>query len=476
MHRLWGALVTACLLATACRPSLEGDLRTSGRFRGLDVIEAEGGLWATALSSTESEREALTVASLTDEQSCTVPDVTSYFPRSGPDGKLAVAAWTAGPDGCGTLSFLDASCRPLMDPIACTPEPTEVVQDIFGEPFRHHLIIASAGGPFLLADPWGGRHLELAPAVERWRWAGGAALWLVGDGSLWLRDLAGGGDRKLGADVNEAVFMKDGAAAFADRDGVWLVRSREAEPELLAADACQPSVSRATGSLGYLAPCTDGRLVSHDLDSGVVTSVASGVGAFRTDTTPWFYTPGAADVGSIFATSDGAPVAVADRAKLSSVRHVTHDGRGSHLLLAGLDEYATGDLVRFDGSATTKLIAGVATFQVRHNHIAAVVDADAGIGTLVLRPEGDGGEDTVLGRHVPIDRFMFGDQLEAIGFLRDFDGRVGTLELVSLTTDDRYVLDSGVSELSEVRSMRFPGVAYIIPDGERAGIWFASPQ
>lgn len=479
-ERLWPAVeravLVACLLLGGCRPSLEGDLRTSGRFTGLEVVEAEGALFAAAIDDGDADQKTLTLTSLTEDgRSCTVPGVTAYFPRTGPEDRLGVVAWTPGTDGCGTLAFLDSSCRPLMQPIACTPEPTEVVQDILGGRFRHRLIVASEGGPMRLVDPWAGEELELAPAVEDWRWAGDATFWLVGRGSLSLRDLDGGGDRQLGADVNEAVFMKGGAAAFSDRDGVWLVRSRGAEPELLAADACRPSVSQNGKELAYLAPCADKRLVSHNLESGVITPVATGVTAFRTDTTPWFYTTGAADAGPLFAAASGAPLAVAEQAKLSSVRRVAHDGRTSHLLLAGLDGEHNGDLRRFDGATTTTLIADVAAFQVRHDHIAAVVGAEAGTGTLVLRPEADAGENTVLARRVPVERFLFGSQLEAIGFLRDFDGRAGTLELVSLTTDDRYVLDGGVSELVEVRSDRFPGVAYIVREGERAGIWFAAP-
>ncbi|HZO15894.1 MAG TPA: hypothetical protein VFB62_21620 [Polyangiaceae bacterium] len=444
MHLRLGALAAIVCIA-GCRPDLEGELKADGSFTGLQVFEADGSPWAGALSGSE-----LVLLSLADGQQCRVSEVSSFLPASN-----AVLTWSS-----GALGFVDTSCRELIEPIA-TEAPEELASRMLGGRWSEHVFVTTADGVLRLINPWANEVIALGSEVRAWRWAEAATLWMFEGGALVLRDLEGTPDRQLGIEVNDVSFLSPGEAVYADRDGVWWVRSPLDEPELLAAGGCEPQALRDGMGVAYLAPCAERRLVTHDLVIGTTEVIASGVDEYRADTSPIYFRQG----DMLFASTGGAVTEVAAQGVLSSVRRVSYQGQTAHLLL-------TTDmlLLRFDGSTTQTLFENVAAFQVRHEHIA-VVD---GAGTLLLQSEGGGGIEA-LSSAVPIDRFGFASQLEALGWIGGFDGVRGRLELDSLTTEDRGTLEDEASEFVEVRSDTLPGVAYLVPDGERAGIWFATP-
>jgi hypothetical protein len=474
-RRMRLAMVGACALV-GCTPTLEGEIRLGGSFEELAVVEAEGAAWAAALAIDGAEERHLELVALSDARRCAAAPVSRFFMNSGPDGALVLTTWTEADDGCGTLAFLDSSCNPLMTPIGCTPRPTRIAQDILGGAFRRHLVVESEDGPLRLVDPWAGVVVDLAASAQAWRWAAAASLWIHDGGELALLDLDDRkSDRRLGHEVSETLFMAGGQAVFRDREGLWLLTAPDAEPELVASDGCEVQASASGDALAYLSPCAERALVWHDLASESRVAIAGDVVAFRADTAPLFFVLGEGQDARLFAFAADTRVAVADRASLSSLRHVRHDDRDGHLLLAELGGDGAGVLLHFDGLGSTAVVDHVSSFQVRHGHIAALRDHAAGIGTLVLAPEG-GGAAEVIASGVPRARFGFASQLEALGFIADFDGRAGRLEALGLEGGERHVIAERASEFAEVRSDATPGLAYIVPDGDEAGIWFATPE
>jgi hypothetical protein len=471
-HRLRGLSFTL-IFCSGCEPELElqPQLRMAGNFSGLQLFEAEGTPWAAALATAGE----IALSSLADGRGCSGEAIDRCFPANDPDGAAAVVTWTAGVGDCGALGFLDQNCQALMEPLPCVAVPRKVAAGVLGGRWRRHLVIEGEDQSLRLVNPWAAEVVELGSAVRKWRWADITSMWMLDHDRLVLRDLDGGADRQLGAAVNDVTFTPKGAAIYGDEGGVWLVRSAAAEPELLSASACSPSATLDGKKVAYLSPCAERRLVLHALDTGEVTPVADGVAAFRTNTSPLFFLTGAdPEVGELYAYVGGAALPVASDASLASVRSVMHDGTTAYLALVGVDTPAPA-LVRFDGASTSTLIDHAVAFDVRHEHVAALIDEVAGLGTLVLLPEG-GGPLASVATGVPRERFAFSAQLEALGWIGGFDGKRGRLELDALTSDDHRVLDEEASEFVEVISEAQPGVAYLVPTGERAGIWFATPQ
>ncbi len=464
MHRICRTTLQllAGALAIGCAPSFEAHQQAKGSYSSLQAFEVGSLPWAAALGGDRAN--ALTLVSLGDARRCQVDDVEAFSVATNDHG-VAIVTWTREAPGCGALGFVDASCRPLMDPLRCNEAPAEVQARVLGDGFEDHIFIRTTSGVLWLVDPWDGASLALGSQVTAWRWADASSIWLVDGGTLSLRELDSGEARPFAEGVREAIFLTGGGVAYVDEQGLWWLRSAAHAPALIAPDACEAREAKPGASVAVLSPCGDRRLIVQPLAGGDAQVVASGVDAFRADTQPLFYTAGDA----LYAHDGTGAVHVADQASLDSLRRVSHDGQLSHLLLSGTT------LLSFDGVTTTPFITDVSSFDVRHDYVAALVGASDGIGRLMVRSEA-GGSPALVARGVPAHRYGFASALEALAFLRDYDGTRGTLEISALTSADRYVIDHGVSELAEVRSAALPGVAYLIPDGDRAGIWFATPE
>jgi hypothetical protein len=136
----------------------------------------------------------------------------------------------------------------------------------------------------------------------------------------------------------------------------------------------------------------------------------------------------------------------------------------------------TGDLVRIDAAGVSRVLArGVPSGGIvsADDGLAAVSGSDGLQGTLIVAPPGGSAFEKVAAG-VRIDHFHFIQNLHGVGYLQDFDGTSGTglLGVRVIATGDTFELGVRASEWHEV-GLPEPGVMYIVPGGDLAGIWFA---
>lgn len=137
----------------------------------------------------------------------------------------------------------------------------------------------------------------------------------------------------------------------------------------------------------------------------------------------------------------------------------------------------TGDAVLISqGGSARRLASRVArdSIATSKNGVAMVADSDGERGTLFVGDtSGKNLEEIATG--VAPGGYDFLGNLEAIVYLRDFDTEAGTgiLGVRVLGTGDTF--DTGI-RASEWRELAWPqpGLLYVIPSGDRAGVWFAA--
>jgi hypothetical protein len=135
-----------------------------------------------------------------------------------------------------------------------------------------------------------------------------------------------------------------------------------------------------------------------------------------------------------------------------------------------------GDLVRIDDAGVSRILArGVPRQGIVSdtNGLAAISDSDGSAGTLIVAPPDSTAFEKVA-KGVHVGTFQFIQNLRAVAYLRDFDSKAGagTLGVRVIETGDTFDVGVRASEWQEVGWPQ-PGILYVVPDGDRAGIWFA---
>jgi hypothetical protein len=140
-----------------------------------------------------------------------------------------------------------------------------------------------------------------------------------------------------------------------------------------------------------------------------------------------------------------------------------------------------GNLVAIAGATVSKPLAHA----VPRQHVladapgtAVVADYDGNRGTLLVAPAGTTDFEPVT-KGITLDELTNGgvnflQSLDAIGYLHDFDEKTGTgiLGASLIETGDTFDVGIRASEWEE-NGWPEPGILYVSPEGDAAGIWFA---
>jgi hypothetical protein len=304
-------------------------------------------------------------------------------------------------------------------------------------------------------------------------------------------------------------------------------------PQKIDSDACNVIFPSHWGGLGvsYRSPCADRQLVTYGSVSigGTPTKTIiddSVLGSPDVDlmgATPYvFYEKSddpKASTGTLYGgvlgttlesitdgvtrdSSRGAPIIdkVADGWRMTVVSDSTQGGRLVTWAKGGsLQDVASGvaqisgnfAIVNFDGSVGDLVALNGATVssplahRVPPQHIlvgdpgtAVVADYDGNRGTLLVAIDGSNDFEEVS-KGITISEMKNGNvaflqSLPAIGYLHDFDAESGTgiLGARLLETGDTFDIGIRASEWGEA-GWPEPGIFYVAPEGDAAGIWFA---
>jgi hypothetical protein len=142
---------------------------------------------------------------------------------------------------------------------------------------------------------------------------------------------------------------------------------------------------------------------------------------------------------------------------------------------------SVGNLVQLSGTSVSRPLARKVPRQriLSDNHGTAVLaNYDGEVGTLLVAPA-DTTDFEQVAKGITIDELgngtvAFLQSLSAIAFLHDFDEESGTgiLGARLIETGDTFDVGIRASEWSEV-GWPEPGILYVSPEGDAAGIWFA---
>jgi hypothetical protein len=325
-------------------------------------------------------------------------------------------------------------------------------------------------------------------------------------------------------EVATPAYGKD--VLFVDEGDLWHLEDPES-PEaarLVTSDACEPEVLPGGGFFGFVEPCSSeasARMVydpDPDADAMSLYSIGpSNISEIEVWSWPepepvLFYLSdverlGGQTVGTLWAGTLGEePSRVAERASLESVADgyqssfqaiVDFDGAAGTLIewdpgglprelasrvaLARLHDYIlvnydgnTGDRARIavDGSVEVLASEALPGMIASLNVAVFVTEAEGNVGTLTM--EDWDRELRRVAEGVPDREFdVVWWSSEVLAYLRDFDtaSSTGTLEVYFPRTRDRF----GVERVSDWFALGWPneGIVYTVPDGDRAGTWFA---
>ncbi|HEX7668695.1 MAG TPA: hypothetical protein VF395_03885 [Polyangiaceae bacterium] len=424
------------------------------------------------------------------------------------------------------LHFTNPRCEEPLAPIDTAGLPFSTLDDPPG-------FLALASGDLLFLEPWAKKRTVVAAAVSQVV-PSDDKIWSIEDGQLVVRDLKFKVLQHLGTDVKEFDHTDKSVprVAFVDGTDLFVVTDKFETPKKIDSDVCNvqfPSGWHGRG-IAYFSPCDSQQLVlfgsAHASDPGpgendaryeLGASVVGDptVGFLGDETFAFFMSKPDPDLptGLFGGAITEAPEHIADDPETSSRRpdvgsplvsrvadlwqvkvDVTGDvGRlvrwkpGSPPKeLARAVEYRddplaiinfdgkTGDLVRIDDAGVSRVLAkGVPKGGILSSDdgLAAVTDSDGSLGTLIVAPPDTFAFEKVAAR---VKAFRFIQNLHGIGYLQDFDStaKTGLLGVRVIATGDTFELGVRASEWTEV-GLPEPGVMYVVPDGERAGIWFA---
>jgi hypothetical protein len=367
-----------------------------------------------------------------------------------------------------------------------------------------------------------------------------AALGVVDGGHFKVFDSQRNPVSDVGTAVTEILFLSGQSGPFLLVDGGVLRKyqsTADTVPSVIAEDVCQVSQD-GSAALYYYSPCSSRQLQRYLWDSGRSTIIDSGIGSLvssrnKAGTTDvfalysksnvqggqdlWLYSPDAAPalvVSQFNRLYDWAPPPMLEILALVNADAYTgqlirHDSSGDSVLANSVSVgFSEGMLANFDaGSAVGDLyfppqLGGMPQLAVRQvpyvKNLSSIVtsknaatvkygtaiiaNASAGKGDLLLTrypsPTSPGPELPVtLASNVRVGNVKFFEAMNAVSYIENWDDELvqGHLVVKELTLDASTDISDEVREFQEVK---FPseGIMYVIPEGDRAGIWAAKAK
>ncbi len=361
--------------------------------------------------------------------------------------------------------------------------------------------------------------------------AGGAEkMWAIAGGELIVRDNQLRLEHTLGKDlVKEDLVALAHSSSGAGGPMVALLNEAGDLYTALASDldavkridtnACEMgfNVGLNGRELIYYSPCEDRHLISYELDTDTRRDLGKGVQRYRitgmTESGPLVLYVTDVDeflpeVGTLWVRwGDNAPIRIGERGNLAlSLVTVEQDmqvvlnwsDKGGDLYVGKLgdedmDPVATevaymsplGIVSEFDGAngklqkldaedGSLELLAKSASiYGVKVDSLTQrglfLSDFDGQEGALTLL---DGTKTRLISENVRPGQYQFTALLPMVTVLSDLEAGTATLKLRHLERDEEVIVSTGVAEAVEVGWPR-EGMLYSVPEGERAGVWFA---
>ncbi len=435
-------------------------------------------------------------------------------------------------DGYGTVHFVDHHCKEYGDPPANAKLPTMLYQDPPGyliEARNQLLVFAPWNNKttvLALDVTW----------WQKWPSPDGAVA-VISGGHFKIFDAQQRQVSDIGTSVTRIVGLPGSSGSFALVDGARLLTYQsvsDTSPVEVASDACEPTPD-SSGCLFFFSPCAGRNLQCYRADSKQTIAIDSGVqslvssrsqstdgriAALYTKTNSqdnsndlWLYTTGespqlvlpkfsrlyswtppAAEVDALVNADSDTGQALRHTPSADTVIADAVSVNFSQGLLANFDvARSVGDLygpVQL-GQTPVKVASGVPyvshqdTIVTSKNDAtvsygkAALTGATDAVGDLTLLrypPTSSDGPDSprVVASQVPMLHYRFFEFMNALTYTDGWDSQngIGNLNLYELDLDARTFISDQVREFQEV-IWPWVGVMYVVPDGERAGIWVA---
>lgn len=444
---------------------------------------------------------------------------------------------TSEPDGTTRLTFSDFACARSSFSVETSNLPEQVVSGL-PTGSGSALLVRTDDRGLLLVDPWARQTRRVAESIRNADPIGISAAgrtqyaW-VDRGELVISDATLTPVARYGSAITELIAASaEGEIAYVEaRAGAGPSGSlhlldtpswaEPAEPRQVADDVCSVRFLTWQGrrKLAYLAPCSERRLVLHDLVDETVRVISANVSGgpsartVRGESILTFVTtdsPNASSGTLWLVRGDADPIAIAENARVNpsavtpdggllAVRDWTNSGgrlvawkddvltevadgvielntlgvlEDGALTLLGHFDGVTGDLMRLNPDLTTEVLAqGVPQRGAEEDAFLANFDGETGELRYLDRASGSS---EVLGTGVGRGGFLAARQFAAVMMLSERSPEDGTSTLLIrlLESKREYALHTGVTEAREV-ALPSPGVLYNVAVGEDAGLWFS---
>ena len=434
--------------------------------------------------------------------------------------------------GIGTLQFATFGCEVSSASLPGVRSPIRTGTMLSPPAF----VALQSDAKLATVSPWDGTSKSVAESVADAAFDG-ANFWTLQGGEVVILDGSLSEKARYGQGVTGYRINGPGAGYFLDPNGLQKFDELGQKPTVLAQDACGLAMPRGGSDyVATLSPCQDAQLVlinpstqeTHLLAAGASMDVVVSSLQGPEKTEPYFiYTTEvdpATGLGKLWATVlDHEPQLISEAASVGSVAAAVDGrlplivdsvgGRGRLVLWSprdGMEEIAqdvtafnlplllekyddatgTGTLsFRHTNGKLERLASGVPdlgqTFVYRDKddngdtiYRAALSDFEDGAGKLELITQvGDELDVKQVADLVPRRAYLFFQFADALTYLEvDEPGApTGRLQVLFLRTDEPPFGTDGVSEWM---GMDWPevGIAYSVPEGKQAGIWFGSLQ
>lgn len=442
------------------------------------------------------------------------------------DARIAYVARE--PDDTRALRFTNFACE--LDELFVPGGELPIAVNFPADP---GFVVQDADARIYYANPWRDELTLLAEDAVRIRnrrraifseGAGGVdKMWALAGGELMVWNSQFELEAQVGENLISIAHSASGAGgpmvALVDETGdLFTAFANDLESiERLDSDVC--GVSFNTGLNGrelvYYSPCAESNLVVNELDTGVRRDFGP-LDRFRiagaTDSGPLLMyltdqDENSASVGTLWIRwGENAPIQIGDRGHLGLSRVntdrelqavVNWSDNGGDLVAGELGEEleqvaenvaylsSLGLVSEFDGANgklhrlgeddfSLELLADNASIQgVQIDSFTSrglfLSDFDGQAGNLTLL---DGENTELISENVRPGQYQFTALLPMVTVLSDLESGQATLKLRHLERDEQIIVSTGVSEVLEV-GWPTEGFLYSVPEGERAGVWFA---
>lgn len=381
----------------------------------------------------------------------------------------------------GTFRAFDASCKEVMS----IPDVQGYASWWYGDEGREQgTVLETTDERLIYVDPWAGTSTPLAEHVTAHGKMTPTLVWTVEDGALVLRDLKGNALTKVGSNVTEVAPSSDGSeVAYLDDGALFVMKLEGLTPEPIAAKgtACMLHY-QWLGNPGYsfLDDCATGELAILDRATGEKKVYSSAVtvayGAFkREDQVPWLFFVREPQGGEpeLWTVAPGsAPVFVG--LSPEKTLYSAHDADKHGFFVTLDDDGESGTLGTWSLETGFHPLLERASRSWRSNgHLVAITERAGDIGTLIGLDLGSLDE-TFRAEDVNVFRLLGSSQVQALGYIRDWDTELGagTFEVWVQANGEVITVDEGVNAFTELYWPR-AGAAYSVRTPGREGLWTA---